>query len=176
VFVLGVDPGVSRCGYSVIERVGSKHRAVAIGVLTTPPSQPLPLRLAELAGELAQLFDEYRPDALALERVLFQVNTRTAMSVGQVSGLAMVEAARRGLPVTEYSPNQVKDAVVGYGAATKDQVGHMVATILGLSAPPRPADAADAAAVALCHLSHASLLAAAQRSERPASPPRVATP
>ncbi len=156
-FVLGIDPGVSRCGYGVLERVGSRTRAVAIGVLRTAPSEPLPMRLAELAGEIAQLFDEYRPDALALERVLFQVNVRTAMSVGQVSGLCMVEAARRQVPVTEYSPNQVKDTVVGYGAATKDQVARMVQTILGLAQPPRPADAADAAAVALCHLSHASL-------------------
>ncbi len=157
VFVLGIDPGVSRCGYSVLERAGARTRAVAIGVLRTSPETPLPLRLAELAGEFTALFDEYRPDALALERVLFQVNVRTAMSVGQVSGLCMVEAARRGVSVTEYSPNQVKDAVVGYGAATKEQVQRMVQTILGLAAPPKPADAADAAAVALCHLSHASL-------------------
>lgn len=157
VFVLGIDPGVSRCGYSVLEQVGSRTRAVAIGVLTTSPEMPLPRRLAEIAGEVSQLFEEYRPDALAIERVLFQVNVRTAMSVGQVAGLCMVEAARRDLPVTEYSPNQVKDAVVGYGAATKEQVQRMVQTILGLSAPPRPADAADAAAVALCHLSHAGL-------------------
>ena len=113
---------------------------------------PLPDRLAELAAEFVALFEEYRPDALALERVLFQVNVRTAMSVGQVSGLCMAEAARRAVPVSEYSPNQVKDAVVGYGAATKDQVQMMVQTILGLSSPPRPPDAADAAAVALCHL------------------------
>jgi crossover junction endodeoxyribonuclease RuvC len=131
--------------------------AVAIGVITTPPSQPLPARLAELRGELSALFDEFRPGALAVERVLFQANVRTALSVGQASGLAMVEAASRGIPVAEYSPNQVKDAVVGYGAATKAQVQRMVQTILGLAAPPRPADAADAAAVALCHLAHAPL-------------------
>jgi crossover junction endodeoxyribonuclease RuvC len=157
VFVLGIDPGVSRCGYGVVERVGSRSRAVAIGVLTTSPAEPLPCRLAELQQELSELFDSYRPAALAIERVLFQVNVRTALSVGQASGLAMVEAARRGVPVTEYSPNQVKDAVVGYGAATKEQVIKMVQTILGLPAPPRPADAADAAAVALCHLAHAPL-------------------
>ena len=92
---------------------------------------------------------------LAVERVLFQVNARTALSVGQASGLAMVEAAHRGVPVVEYSPNQVKDAVVGYGAATKAQVQRMVQTILQLPSLPRPADAADAAAVALCHLAHA---------------------
>ena len=159
-FVLGIDPGVSRCGYCVLEKVGSRTRPMAIGVLTTKPDVALPVRLAEIAGEVSQLFDEYRPDALAIERVLFQVNVRTAMSVGQVSGLCMVEAARRQIPVTEYSPNQVKDAVVGYGAATKEQVQRMVQTILGLSAPPRPADAADAAAVALCHLAHAGLVGA----------------
>lgn len=165
-FVLGIDPGVSRCGYSVIEGVGPRQRAVAIGVLRTAPDLPLPVRLAELAGEVSGLFDEFRPDSLAIERVLFQVNVRTAMSVGQVSGLCMVEAARRAIPVTEYSPNQVKDAVVGFGAATKEQVQRMVQTILGLSAPPRPADAADAAAVALCHLSHAGLAAAAEAVRR----------
>ena len=159
-FVLGIDPGVSRCGYAVLEKAGSRTRPVAIGVLTTPPGDPLPGRLAEIAGEVAQLFDQYRPQALAIERVLFQVNVRTAMSVGQVSGLCMVEAARRAVPVSEYSPNQVKDAVVGYGAATKEQVQRMVQTILGLSSPPRPADAADAAAVALCHLAHAGLVGA----------------
>lgn len=130
---------------------------MAIGVLTTSPSVSLPERLAELQGELIELFERYTPDVLAIERVLFQANVRTAMSVGQVSGLAMVEAAKRKVPVTEYSPNQVKDAVVGYGAATKEQVQRMVQSILGLAKPPKPADAADAAAIALCHLAHAPL-------------------
>jgi crossover junction endodeoxyribonuclease RuvC len=111
--------------------------------------------LARLQRELSELFDSFEPGVLAIERVLFQANVRTALSVGQASGLAMVEAARRELPVAEYSPNQVKDAVVGYGAATKAQVQRMVQTILSLDSPPRPADAADAAAVALCHLAHA---------------------
>lgn len=154
-FVLGVDPGVSRCGWAAIERQGSRHHLHGIGVLTTPTDWELPVRLAQLAGELSGLFDRFGPSVLAIERVLFQVNVRTALSVGQASGLAMVEAARRGLPVVEYSPNQVKDAVVGYGGAGKEQVAHMVRTILGLRETPRPADAADAAAVALCHLAHA---------------------
>lgn len=162
-FVLGIDPGVSRCGYCVLEGSGSRHRVVALGVLRTAPEEPLPARLAELASELAGLFDEFRPQALAVERVLFQVNVRSAMSVGQVSGLAMVEAARRGVAVTEYSPNEVKDAVVGYGGATKEQVQRMVQTLLRLADPPRPADAADAAAVALCHLSRAGLAEAVRR-------------
>jgi crossover junction endodeoxyribonuclease RuvC len=155
VFVLGIDPGVSRCGYAVVEGRGPASRACALGVLTTPTDWPLPQRLARLQTELAALFEEFTPDALAVERVLFQANVRTALSVGQASGLAMVEAAHRSIPVVEYSPNQVKDAVVGYGSATKEQVQRMVQTLLGLPAPPRPADAADAAAVALCHLAHA---------------------
>jgi crossover junction endodeoxyribonuclease RuvC len=155
VFVRGIDPGVSRCGYAVVEGIGRSSRAVAIGVITTPTGLPLPARLAGLQRDLAALFDQLGPDVLAVERVLFQVNVRTALSVGQASGLAMVEAAHRGVPVVEYSPNQVKDAVVGYGAATKAQVQRMVQTILQLASPPRPADAADAAAVALCHLAHA---------------------
>ncbi len=155
VFVLGIDPGVSRCGYAVIEGQGVRQRALAIGVLTTRPGEPMPERLAEIQGELHELFERYTPDALAIERILFQANVRTAVSVAQVSGLAMVEAAKRRVPVVEYSPNQVKDAVVGYGAATKEQVQRMVQSILGLAKPPKPADAADAAAIALCHLAHA---------------------
>lgn len=159
-FVLGIDPGVSRCGYCVIERVGSRTRPLVIGVITTSPAAPLPNRLAELRTELSALFERFGPHALAVERVLFQANVRTALSVGQASGLAMVEAASRGIPVAEYSPNEVKNAVVGYGAATKVQVQRMVQTLLGLNQPPKPADAADAAAVALCHLAHASLVEA----------------
>src|SRR6185503_5862449 len=150
----------SRCGFAAVEGLGRDSRATVIDVITTPTDLPLPQRLARLQRELARLFEELQPDVLALERVLFQANVRTALSVGQASGLAMVEAAHRDVPVVEYSPNQVKDAVVGYGAATKEQVMKMVQTILGLAAPPRPADAADAAAVALCHLSHATLLEA----------------
>jgi crossover junction endodeoxyribonuclease RuvC len=157
VFVLGIDPGVSRCGYAAVEGSGRGSRATVIDVITTPTDLPLPQRLARLQRELARLLDELRPDVVALERVLFQANVRTALSVGQASGLAMVEAAHRDVPVVEYSPNQVKDAVVGYGSATKAQVQRMVQTILRLPAPPRPADAADAAAIALCHLAHAPM-------------------
>lgn len=156
-FVVGIDPGVSRCGYAVLERVGPRTRAAAIGVLTTPPSDPLPRRLADLQTDLVALLEEFTPTVVAIERVLFQANVRTAMSVGQASGLAMAEAARRGIDVVEYSPNEVKAAVTGYGAADKQQVQRMVQTILGLTEAPRPADAADAAAVALCHLAHAPL-------------------
>ena len=161
-FVLGIDPGLSRCGYCCIDARTS--RAVALGVITTPPSDPVPLRLASLQSEIRSLLDELKPSVVAIERVLFQTNVRTAMGVGQASGVVMAEAASRGCDVVEYSPNQVKGAVAGFGSADKEQVTTMVQTLLGLAKPPRPADAADAAAVALCHLAHsAPLIAGARR-------------
>jgi crossover junction endodeoxyribonuclease RuvC len=165
VFVLGVDPGLSRCGYCALSVTRAGTRAVALGVITTPPDAPVPQRLAELLREFRGLFDEVRPAVVAVERVLFQVNVRTAMGVGQASGVVMAEAAARGCEVVEYSPNQVKEAVTGSGNAGKDQVAAMVQTLLGLAAPPRPADAADAAAIALCHVAFAPLRAAAAAAE-----------
>lgn len=156
VFVLGVDPGLSRCGYCVLGGDPRRPRAAALGVLRTSPEAPVPARLAELAGDFRALLDEFRPAAVAVERVLFQVNVRTAMGVGQASGVLMAEAAGRGLDVVEYSPNQVKDAVAGHGAADKDQVQRMVQILLDLPAPPSPPDAADAAAIALTHLAMTS--------------------
>jgi crossover junction endodeoxyribonuclease RuvC len=155
-FVMGVDPGLSRCGYAVVEARRAGPRAVALGVITTPPSSPLPERLAELQRELRALIAEYRPVAVAVERVLFQVNVRTAMSVGQASGIAMAEAATAGCDVVQYSPNQVKDAVAGHGGAGKAQVQQMVQTLLSLAVRPEPPDAADAAALALTHLAFAA--------------------
>ena len=119
----------------------------------------LKAEVAALRAELAALMEEFQPHAVSVEHVFFQVNVRTAMSVGQASGLALAEAASRGCEVAQYTPNQVKDAVAGYGGAGKEQVGHMVQTLLGLAAPPKPADAADAAALALCHLAHAPMRA-----------------
>ncbi len=154
-FVLGIDPGLSRCGYGCVEARRSGPHAIAIGVLRTAPSDPLPVRLAELQREIRGLLVEFRPAVVAIERVFFQVNVRTAMSVGQASGLAMAEAVAAGCDVAQYSPNEVKLAVTGDGAADKVQVQRMVQTLLRLAAPPTPADAADAAALALCHLAHA---------------------
>jgi crossover junction endodeoxyribonuclease RuvC len=114
-------------------------------------------RLAALWSDLEDLLAELRPDVVVVERVLFQVNARTAMSVGQASGLALAAAARAGCPVAQYSPNEVKLAVAGYGSATKDQVQSMVRVLLGLTERPRPADRADALALAICHLSGAGL-------------------
>ncbi len=125
--MLGIDPGLTRCGYAVIDGRGpSDVVAVALGVIRTPPADPLPQRLAALRGELAALIAEFRPAAVAVEHVFFQVNVRTAMSVGQASGLALAEAASAGCDVAQYTPNQVKDAVAGYGGAPKEQVQKMV--------------------------------------------------
>ena len=158
-FVVGIDPGLSRCGYGAVSSGPGGLSARAIGVIRTAPSDPLPERLAELQLELRALFAELQPDVVAVERIFFQNNVRTAMSVGQASGLAMAEAIAAGAQVAQYSPNEVKLAVTGDGAADKQQVQMMVQRLLGLAAPPRPADAADAAALALCHLAHAPVRA-----------------
>jgi crossover junction endodeoxyribonuclease RuvC len=160
-FVLGIDPGLSRCGYGLVEsgggRDGRRHRAVSAGVLRTDPADPVPRRLTALRDDLRLLLIEHKPDVVAIERVLFQVNVRTAIPVGQAAGVAMVEAVSAGCEVIEYSPNQVKQAVSGMGGADKQQVERMVQTLLGLKTRLRPADAADAVAIALCHLAHASM-------------------
>ena len=170
-FVLGIDPGVSRCGYGCVTRQGGEARAVAYGVITTPPSDPLPTRLGDLLGELRALVAEMRPAVVVVERVFFQTNVRTAMSVGQASGLALAVAAEAGCQVAQYTANEVKQAVAGYGAASKEQVQRMVESLLALPSRPRPPDAADALALALCHLAVGPVLArieaAASRGERP---------
>jgi crossover junction endodeoxyribonuclease RuvC len=153
--VLGIDPGLSRCGYGCLDATGPRGATpVAVGVLRTPVDAPVPERLAELQRELRALLDELRPDAVAVERVFAQANTRSVIGVAQASGLALAEAVNMGADVAEYSPNQVKEAVAGWGGAGKDEVGRMVQVILGLDVPTKPADAADAVALALCHLAH----------------------
>jgi len=158
-FVLGVDPGVSRCGYGCVESARGQTKAIAVGVLSTPPSQPLPERLAALDTDIRELLADLRPHVVAVERLFFQTNVRTAMSVGQASGLVLAAASQAGCEVVQYTPNQVKQAVAGYGAAGKDQVQRMVQSLLGLPEVPKPADAADALALALCHVAAAPLQA-----------------
>jgi len=156
--VLGIDPGVSRCGYGAVVRDAGRLRATACGVIRTPPGDPLPERLLALDEELGALVRQLRPSALAVERVLFQNNARTAISVGQASGLALVAAARAGIPVVQYSPNEVKLAVTGDGRADKLAVQTMVTRLLALREIPKPADAADALALACCHHGRARML------------------
>jgi crossover junction endodeoxyribonuclease RuvC len=150
--VLGVDPGLSRCGLAVVD--GDAHRAVIVraGVVRTPPSAPTAERLASLYEETRTLVAETSPDTVAIERVFFNSNVRTAMGVGQAAGVVLLAAAQSGLAVTEYTPTQVKAAVAGRGDADKDQVAFMVRAIFSLADVPKPADVADALALGLCHL------------------------
>lgn len=159
-FVLGVDPGLSRCGYGALRQEGGRVSVVAYGHLVTDAGAPTSERLASLWDDLEALFADLRPEVVAVERLLFQTNARTAMAVGQASGLALAAAAKAGCAVEQYSPNEVKQAVTGYGAATKEQVQAMVQALLGLPARPRPPDRADALALALCHLAGHRLRAA----------------
>lgn len=161
-FVLGIDPGLSRCGYGCVTARGATPTAVAAGVLTTEPERPLAERLAVLRRDLQCLVQELQPQVVVVERVFFQTNARTAMSVGQASGVALLTAAEAGCDVVEYSSNEVKLAVAGHGGATKEQVQAMVARVLGLPAVPRPADAADALALAICHVTTLPLRGAVQ--------------
>jgi len=131
---------------------GRRVRLVAVGVARSAPQDDIAVRLVRIAAEVEAWLDEHEPDAVAIERVFAQHNVRTVMGTAQVSGVIMVAAARRGLPVALHTPSEVKAAVTGHGRAPKDQVGQMVARILGLAEPPSPADAADALALAICHL------------------------
>ena len=150
--MLGIDPGLSRCGYGCVRSDGSRRRAVAAGVITTAVDLSVPYRLAMLRTDLHGLISDLHPDVVVVERVFFQTNARTAMAVGQASGVALLTAVEFGCEVVEYTSNEVKLAVTGFGAATKDQVQRMVARLLDLDVVPRPPDASDALALALCHL------------------------
>ena len=143
--VLGIDPGLTRCGYAVVDGRGVQAQAASMGVIRTSSSDPLPQRLAELRREVTELIAEFSPDVVAVEQVFFQVNVRTAMATAQACGLALAEGAIAGCEVIQYTPNQVKDAVAGGGGADKQQVQKMVQQRLKLSTLPKPADAADAA-------------------------------
>ena len=164
--VLGVDPGLSRCGIGVVDGPRSRPAAVRAGVVRTPADAPAGRRLALLYEELGAVLAETRPDAVALEWVFFNANVRTAMGVGQAAGVALLCAEQAGVAVTQYTPTQVKAAVAGNGAADKAQVGYMVRVLLGLARVPSPPDAADALALALCHLQRSAAGSPGQMSAR----------
>ena len=151
--VLGVDPGLTRCGVGVVAGgPGRPPRLVDVLVIRTPAGDDIAERLLVIAAELGSAMDRLQPDAVAVERVFSQHNVRTVMGTAQASAVAMLAAAQRGVPVALHTPSEVKAAVTGNGRADKDQVGAMVTRLLRLTEQPRPADASDALALAICHL------------------------
>ncbi len=162
--ILGVDPGLTRCGLGVVEAGASRRvTLVDVSVATTDPSVDAPARLQAIAEQLGAVIDAHDPQAVALERVFAQHNVRTVMGTAQVSGIVMLEAARRHLPVALYTPSEVKAAVTGNGRAPKAQVVEMVRRLLGVDVPTRPPDAADALAIAICHAWRGAVPGAAGR-------------
>jgi crossover junction endodeoxyribonuclease RuvC len=166
-FVLGIDPGLTRCGYGVVTRApgATNCTAHAAGTIETDPDDPIEIRLFELSRELRSLMAQYEPGTVVVERVFFQTNRRTATGVAQASGIALACAAERGCEVAQYTSNEVKLAVAGYGSATKMQVQEMVARQCGLAGPPSSPDAADALALGVCHLIGAGLRGAVRAAE-----------
>ena len=152
---LGIDPGTALLGYGVVQS-GDDPQMIDFGAIATAADRTMPDRLSELFDRVTDLLSRYRPDVLAVEQLFFARNVTTAIAVGQARGVVLLAAARAGVPVVEYSPSEVKHAVVGYGKADKSQMQEMVRIILGLDHVPYPDDAADALAVALCHSQRAS--------------------
>ncbi len=151
--VLGIDPGLTRCGLGVVDgSVGRPLHLVDVGVARTDPDLPVAQRLHAIEVAIGEWIERHQPDAVAVERVFSQHNVRTVMGTAQASGIALVSAARRGIPVALHTPSEVKAAVSGSGRADKAQVGAMVTRLLRLDGPPRPADAADALALAITHI------------------------
>lgn len=150
--IMGVDPGLTRCGIGIVDVAGPKAISlVHVTVLKTPSEDALENRLLTIEGSLTQLIELHQPDVIAVERVFAQHNVRTVMGTGQAAGIALLIAARKNIPVVMHTPSEVKAAVTGSGRADKAQVAHMVQRILGLESIPKPVDATDALALAICH-------------------------
>lgn len=152
--VLGIDPGLATLGYGLVERDCSTLRPLDYGTVITPAGMDMSQRLVRIYEGVYQLVETFSPDAVAIEELFFNKNVKTAIAVGQARGVAIVAAAKYDIPVYEYTPLQVKQAVVGYGRAEKEQVQNMTKMLLGLREIPRPDDAADALAISICHLNH----------------------
>lgn len=154
--VFGIDPGSERTGYGCVETDGQRHALVACGAITAPAGAPFPERLHFIHLSLGRLLSECRPDCVAIENLFHAANVRSALKLGHARGVAMLAAVECGVAVAEYSPAEVKRAIVGYGRAEKGQVQQMIKLLLGLDRLPAPHDAADALAVAICHVHHAA--------------------
>ncbi|MGP3980261.1 crossover junction endodeoxyribonuclease RuvC [Streptomyces sp. KR80] len=179
--VLGVDPGLTRCGIGVVDGVaGRSLRMLGVGVVRTPADADIGARLLLIESGIERWLDEHRPEYVAVERVFSQHNIRTVMGTAQASAVAILCASRRGLPVALHTPSEVKAAVTGSGRADKAQVGAMVTRLLRLDAPPKPADAADALALAICHIWRAPAVNRLQQAHaaarRTPAPPIAAVP
>jgi crossover junction endodeoxyribonuclease RuvC len=166
-FVLGVDPGLTRCGFGLVQRASATpyFEVLAAGLLETSLEQPMEQRLATLHGDIAALLDDTKPDVVAIERIFSQANVKSVVSVAQASGFVLALATIRNIPIAQYSPNEVKLNVAGSGSADKHDVQDMVARLCGLEIALSPPDVADAIAVAICHLSASPLLAAINGGE-----------
>ena len=149
--ILGIDPGFAIVGWGVVEYSGSKFKTIAYGSIQTPAGMRIEERLFQIQKQLDFLFDTYHPDAMAVEELFFNNNITTGIRVAEARGVILVAAEAHGVPIAEYTPSQIKQAVVGYGKAEKKQIIAMVTMLLGLKEPPKPDDTADALAVAICH-------------------------
>lgn len=155
--ILGIDPGFAIVGYGVIDYEKGKYKTVDYGKITTPAGMDMPQRLKEVYDGVLRLIELFKPDVLAVEELFFNTNVKTAIAVGHARGVIVLAAANSGIKINEYTPLQIKQAVVGYGRADKNQVQQMVKMFLGLKEVPKPDDTADALAVAICHANSSSL-------------------
>lgn len=162
--ILGVDPGTLNTGFAVIEGIGSKLKLLESGVLKIPPKKSLPLRLKMIFDKLTEIIEKFLPDEFAIETAFYSKNIQSTLKLGHARGVSMLAAVNKQLPVTEYSPREVKKSVVGTGAASKEQVRYMVCRLLKLKTIPKPFDISDAMGVALCH--HNKLLNSSPRSRQ----------
>lgn len=161
--ILGIDPGYAIVGFGLVEAGGGKHRMMACGAINTPSGVRLSARLWRIATDLEELIGQFHPDVVAIEELFFNNNVTTGIGVAQARGVILMTAEKLGLPIYEYNPSQVKQAVVGYGKAEKRQVMEMTRRLLNLTCVPQPDDAADAVAIALCHARSATSLLARTR-------------
>jgi crossover junction endodeoxyribonuclease RuvC len=172
VIIFGIDPGSERTGFGCIASDGRRHRLVACGTLSAPADSAFADRLHAIHAGLVELLAAHRPDCVAIENIFHARNVRSALKLGHARGVALLAASAAGIAIAEYTPAEVKRAVVGFGRAEKGQVAQMVKLLLGLDAPPSPHDAADAVAIAICHVhsSHGAVAQAARLDAGPAAP------
>jgi len=149
--ILGIDPGIAIVGYGVVDKEGNRYKTVAYDAVTTKAHTPLEDRLEKVYNGVCEIIKEYKPDAMSIEELFFNNNAKTALTVGQARGVIILAAVQHHIPVYEYTPLQVKQALTGYGRASKTQIQQMMKSMLGLTEVPKPDDVADALAIAVCH-------------------------